>query len=65
MSDVWELISCLLVIAFDNKRKSIEVMSKYLGKNKNSIPQNIKETMKGLIKDFEKDLEENDETISS
>lgn len=58
MNDAWELLSCLLVIAFDNKRQSVEVMSRYLEENKNSIPQNIKETMKGLIKDFEKDLEE-------
>ena len=57
MNDAWELISCLLVIAFDDKRQSVEVMSRYLEENKNSIPQNIKETMKGLIKDFEKDLE--------
>ncbi len=58
MNDAWELLSCLLVISFDYKRQSVEVMSRYLEENKNSIPQNIKETMKGLIKDFEKDLEE-------
>lgn len=58
MNDAWELLSCLLVIAFDDKRRSVEVMSRYLKENKNSISQNIKETMKGLIEDFEKDLEE-------
>lgn len=58
MNDAWELLSCLLVIAFDDKRHSVEVMSRYLKENQNSIPKNIKEAMKGLIKDFEKDLEE-------
>lgn len=54
----FELLSCLIVIAFNDKKHSVEIMKQYLQKNTNDIPQNIKETMKDLIKDFEKDLEE-------
>lgn len=53
-----ELLSCLIVVAFNDKKYSVKIMKQYLEKNINDIPQNIKETMEGLIEDFEKDLEE-------
>lgn len=56
-----ELLSLLLVVAFSDKKKSINVMNEYLRIHENYMPKNIKETMQGLIDDFKKDLGKDDE----
>lgn len=49
----WALLSCLMIVAFNDKEYSIRVMKQYLEQNEDCY---IRQHLKDLIDDFEKDL---------
>ena len=49
----WALLSCLMIVAFNDKEYSVGVMKRYLEENQDCC---IREDLQNLIDDFEKDL---------